>query len=45
MKDELKPNIVVTGDDTDIWTLATLAGASILLGVAIVCRIKRKKDE
>lgn len=45
MKDELKPNIVVTGDDTDIWTLATLAGASALLAIAIMCRIKRKKDE
>lgn len=45
MKDELKPTIVVTGDDTDIWTLATLAGASALLGIAIMCRIKRKKDE
>lgn len=45
MKDEIIPNIPVTGDDTNMWTLAILAGASILLGVAIVCRIKRKKDE
>lgn len=45
MKDELKPTIVKTGDDTEIWTIVTLAGASVLLGIAIVYRIKRKKDE
>lgn len=45
MKDELKSTIVKTGDDTDIWTLVTLVGASALLGISIVYRIKRKKDE
>lgn len=45
MKDELKPTIVKTGDDTEIWTLVTLAGASSLLFIAVIYRIKGKKDE
>lgn len=46
MVDELKPTPPVqTGDNTSIYTIVVIAGASLLLTVAIVTRIKRKRNE
>lgn len=45
MKDERKPAIVKTGDDIDIYTISVLAGASALLIVALIVRIRSKQNE
>lgn len=45
MKDEYKPAVVKTGDDIDIYTISILAGASGLLIVALIVRIRSKRNE
>ncbi|MCB7510433.1 prealbumin-like fold domain-containing protein, partial [Faecalibacillus sp. MSK20_93] len=45
MKDEAKPVVVKTGDDTDYKSLSALLIASGLLIAAVICKIKRGKDE
>lgn len=45
MKDEYKPAVVKTGDDIDIYTISILAGASGLLIVALIVRIRSKQNE
>lgn len=45
MKDERKPAVVKTGDDIDIYTISVLAGASALLIVALIVRIRSKRNE
>lgn len=44
MKDERKPVIVKTGDDTDIYTLLVSVGASLLLAGALITRMRRKRN-
>ena len=45
MKDEHKPVVVKTGDNIDIYTISILAGASALLIVALIVRIRSKRNE
>ena len=45
MKDEAKPIVVKTGDDIDYKSLSALLIASGLLIAAVICKIKRGKDE
>ena len=45
MKDERKPAVVKTGDDIDICTISVLAGASALLIVALIVRIRSRRNE
>ena len=45
MKDEAKPVVVKTGDDTDYKSLSALIIAGGLLIAAVICKIKRGKDE
>ena len=45
MKDERKPAVVKTGDDIDIYTISVLAGASALLIVALIVRIRSRRNE
>ena len=45
MVDEHKPAVVKTGDDIDIYTISILAGASALLIVALIVRIRSKRNK
>ena len=45
MKDERKPTVVKTGDDMDVYTIVVLTGASLLLTVALIVRIRSKHNE
>lgn len=45
MKDERKPTVVKTGDDMDVYTIVVLTGASLLLAVALIVRIRSKHNE
>ena len=42
---ERKPVVVKTGDDTDYKSLSALLIASGLLIAAVICKIKRGKEE